>query len=227
MGKTPLSHVDSWILVLAVISKLSGPRGRPTVEATTDGVQRVLKKIYKRDLSKRQIENILQYLQNGGFIFKEKGVLRNGRKVLYRLNSSKITQEAFKLIKIDSERAYVHDGHGYEGVIYDPPSIEVGPPETDNTGILLAWGIIVGLISVPPLVWAAVNHDWVAQQIQEGVNNISKWWNDLWGLDVQQAPDAIDSVQRHPRDPLAPKYPVDTGGSGTFARPNGGIIVRL
>jgi len=59
--------------------------------------------------------------------------------------------------------------------------------------------LAVAVPAVPLMLWVAVNHDWFAQQIQEGVNNISKWWNDLWGLDVQQAPDPAGNVQRSPQ----------------------------
>jgi len=46
-------------------------------------------------------------------------------------------------------------------------------------------------------------------------------------LNTQQAPDPVGDVQNFPRDPLAPTYPLDTGGAGTFVGPNGEIIIRL
>lgn len=59
----------------------------------------------------------------------------------------------------------------------------------NNQGVILAWGIIAVSVLGPPLLWVAVNHEWVVQQIQEGWDNLCKGWNDFWGLNVQQAPD--------------------------------------
>jgi len=150
MGKGPLSHVDSRMLVLAIISRLSGPKGRLNVECTTDRIQQDMERICKKNLTKRQIENILKDLKGRGFIFSEQGDLRDGRKVLYRINPDKVSQEIFTLIKIDKEKAYVHNGH--EGIVFDPPRIEQQPYRTDNTGNLLFCGITLGLISVPLLL---------------------------------------------------------------------------
>jgi hypothetical protein len=177
--KMLLSDIESWILVLVIISKRSRG-GRPTVEATISRIQRDLKDIYGRNLTEREIEYILQDLQNRNFVSKKKGLLRDGRAVLYALNPCKITQEAFNVIKINPKRAYVHNG--YEGMVYDPPSIEADLPETNNTEILLeAGGIILELISIPLLNWATLNRDWIAQQMQEGWDNFCRGWNDFWG----------------------------------------------
>lgn len=164
MGKTPLSDVESGILVLATISKLSGRNGRLSVEATTDRFQRTLKETYGRDLTKREVENILRDLLDRGFIFKEKGLLSDGRAVLYGINPSKISQEPFTIIKIDRERAYVHNGH--EGIVYDPPRVEEENPKTTNTGSFLLRGLVTFGITVT-LLSLAVNHEGVAQQIQK------------------------------------------------------------
>jgi hypothetical protein len=138
MARNPLSNIDSWIAVLAVLSKLSN-RGQPTIECTTDSIQRDLKKIYCKDLTKREIEYILQGLQDRGFVFSEKGLLRDGRQVLYGIHPGKITKEAFTLIKIDPDRAYAHDG--YEGLVYDPPRANETNPFQDDWASKLSTGI--------------------------------------------------------------------------------------
>jgi hypothetical protein len=46
-------------------------------------------------------------------------------------------------------------------------------------------------------------------------------------LNAQQAPDPVGDVQHSPGAPLAPTYPLDTGGAGEFVGPNGEIIIRL
>ena len=161
MVKGHLSHVDSWMLVLALISKLSGPRGRLTVESDISAIQQNLKKVYGRNLTKRQIENILSDLKKGGFIFSQEGALRDGRKVLYGINRHKVRQEAFTLIKIDEEKAYVHNG--YEGPVFDPPRIEEQPHRTGNTGNILFCGITLGLISLP-LLLASLSQGQTAQR---------------------------------------------------------------
>jgi hypothetical protein len=166
MGKAPLSDVESWILVLAAISKLSGRGGRLSVDATVDSIQRVLKDSYKKDLTRREIEYVLQDLQKRGFIYKKGGLLKDGKSVLYGITPSKITHEAFTVIKIDSERAYVHDGH--EGKVYDPPSVEEENPKTTNTGILFLYGVAFG-IPVTLLLWLAIYRERVAQQIRNAV----------------------------------------------------------
>jgi len=50
---------------------------------------------------------------------------------------------------------------------------------------------------------------------------LSARWNDFWDLNAQQAPNPAGNVQHSPRNPLAPTYPLDTGGTGTFVGPNG------
>jgi len=161
MGKGDLSHVDSWMLVLALISRLSGPKGQLNVECTTGRIRQDMKEIYERNLTRRQIENILMDLESRGFIFSKKGDLRDGRKVLHRINPAKVGLEIFTLIRIDKEKGYAHDG--YEGIVFDPPRTEEKPRGTDNPGNLLFCGIALGLISLP-LLLASLNQRQIAQR---------------------------------------------------------------
>lgn len=98
--------------------------------------------------------------------------------------------------------------------------------EQPPRGALIGGGIgsLVGFV-VGTIIDVS-RHEAVAQQIQEGWNNLCKGWNDLWGLNAQQAPDPVGDVEHSPGDPLAPTYPLDTGGVGKFVGPNG-IIDRL
>lgn len=162
MKKTFLSNVDTETMVLAALSKLS-PSGRLTLEATSDRIKQVLKDWYGKDLTERQIENILRNLQNRGFVYKKKGALRDGRVSLYGINPSKVTQEAFTVIEIDPERAYIHNG--YEGLVYDPPSVGDETPKTTNTSSLLFCALAFG--TTVTLLWLATNYKQVARQIQK------------------------------------------------------------
>lgn len=139
MIKKNLSHVPTRILVLAAIAKLSGfrhhnelalKRPKLSVEATVRGIQLVLNRVYGRNLTRRHVERILRDLTWRGFIFKRTGLLKDGRTSLYAIQPNKIAQEAFTLIKIDSEMAYALDGS--EGLLYDPPSLETLFGETNR-----------------------------------------------------------------------------------------------
>ena len=123
MKKNHLSDVDTPILVLAAVSKLHDLRkGHRGVDATRENIKKILEKIYNRNLSLSYIDSILNDLQKQGMIFKEKGLLRKKHVALFSINSRKFFQEAFTLIKLDSDRAYVVNR--YEGIVYDPPSLE-------------------------------------------------------------------------------------------------------
>lgn len=65
------------------------------------------------------------------------------------------------------------------------------------------------------------------RQMREAAEVALHALNDLLGLNAQQTPDPAGNVQHFPRDPLAPTYPLDTGGAGEFVGPNGEIIIRL
>lgn len=118
---TKLSHVKSWILVLTVISKRS--RGKQLFAGATRGqIRGDLKKIYHRDIKLREIDNILSRLLRQNLIIRERGMIRDGRVTLYRLNPSKTEVEAFNIVKIDDETAIIHNG--WEGLIYDPIDVE-------------------------------------------------------------------------------------------------------
>jgi len=125
MDEKRLAHVPSQFLVLATIKKLHDlqkgyiQRG---VLPIREHIQKVLKEIYHRDLSTRQIDDILNNLQKQDLVFKKKGLLRKKHVVIFGINSSKLFQEAFTVIKTGFKEGYAVNG--YEGLVYDPPSLE-------------------------------------------------------------------------------------------------------
>lgn len=209
--------------MLAIISKLSGPGGRPTTDSTIDSVQRALKEIYNKDLTKREVEYILQDLQDRGFIFKEKGLLRDGRLVLYGIKPRKIAQEAFTLIKINPERAYIHNG--YEGLVYDPPSLSDTSPAPREWVSKLSKGMAESMFgrdgSLELLQGAA------AFLRSPECDAVLKGIVSLFMNQNAQAPDPVGDVQHSPQAPLAPKHTLDSGPVGKFVGPNGEITYRL
>jgi len=112
-----LSRVRTRIAVLAVISKRSQSRGQAIAAATLREIRNDLKKHYLKSLSKRQVLNVIREM--GSVIVKEPDP-RDGRRTLYRINPNLVENRFLSLIKLDQEKAYVHDG--YEGILYDPPT---------------------------------------------------------------------------------------------------------
>ena len=74
---------------------------------------------------------------------------------------------------------------GALGALGGASADEEQPPR----GALIGGGIgsLVGFVA--GTIIDVFCHEWGAQQIQEGWNNLCSGWNDFWGLNVQQAPD--------------------------------------
>jgi len=132
-------------------------------------------------------------------------------------------------LDIDGAPAYIKTDEGRVFFYRDDPK-ETAPTNSKRTildDILahpLTWFFLFDAAIVG--VWMAVNWDELSRLAQEGWNNLCKGWNDLWGLNAQQAPDPVGDVEHSPGNPLAPTYPLDTRGVGKFVGPDG-IIDRL
>jgi hypothetical protein len=111
-----LPRVEIKMAVLAVISKRSRSRERTIAAASLREIKNDLKKNYLKDVTERQVLNVIRDL--GKIVVKERDP-RDRRRTLYRINPNLVEEAILTLIKLDDERAYGHDG--YEGILYDPP----------------------------------------------------------------------------------------------------------
>lgn len=111
-----LPRVEIKMAVMAVISKRSKGRGRTIAAASLREIRNDLKKNYLKDVTERQVLNVIRDL--GKTVVKEKDP-RDRRRTLYRINPNLVEEAILTLIKLDDEKAYGHDG--YEGILYDPP----------------------------------------------------------------------------------------------------------
>jgi len=111
-----LPRVQTKMAVLAVISKRSKAPGRTIAAASLREIKNDLKKNYLKDITEKQILNVIRDL--GNLIVRETDP-RDRRLTLYRINPNMVEEAILSLIKLNDEKAYVHDG--YEGIVYDPP----------------------------------------------------------------------------------------------------------
>ena len=111
-----LPRVEIKMAVMAVISKRSRGRDRTIAAASLREIKNDLKKNYLKDVTERQVLNVIRDL--GKIVIKEKDP-RDRRRTLYRINPNLVEEAILTLIKLDDEKAYGHDG--YEGILYDPP----------------------------------------------------------------------------------------------------------
>lgn len=102
--------------VMAVISKRSKGRDRAIAAASLREIRNDLKKNYLKDVTERQVLNVIKDL--GRIVVKGEDP-RDRRRTLYRINPNLMEEAILTLIKLDDGKAYGHDG--YEGILYDPP----------------------------------------------------------------------------------------------------------
>ena len=84
-------------------------------ESPIKTIKKVLKKDWKRDISRTRIEQLLADFKRQNTVFKEKGV-KDRRLVLCSINPDKIDTGFFTVIK-DSEKALVYDEDA--GIMYN------------------------------------------------------------------------------------------------------------
>ena len=108
-----LHHVEIKMAVLAVISKRSKGRGRTIAAASLREIRNDLKKNYLKDVTKRQVLNVIRDL--GKLVVREKDP-RDRRRTLYRINPNVVEEAILTLVKLDDQKAYGHDS--YEGILY-------------------------------------------------------------------------------------------------------------
>jgi Glu-tRNA(Gln) amidotransferase subunit E-like FAD-binding protein len=97
---TNWSKSETKLAVLAVILRKSRKQNQAIAAISKPQIKAGLKKYYNKDLSERQILNVVRSL--GKIIVKEKDP-RNHRKNLYRINPSAIEEMMITLVKLNNE----------------------------------------------------------------------------------------------------------------------------
>jgi Glu-tRNA(Gln) amidotransferase subunit E-like FAD-binding protein len=112
---TNWSKSDTKLAVLSVILQKSRKQNQAITAISIRQIKAGLKKTYNKDLSPRQIRNVIQSL--GKIVVKEKD-LRNHRRTLYRINPTSVEEITFTLVKLNNEKA--HENNGIDRILYYP-----------------------------------------------------------------------------------------------------------
>jgi len=109
------SKSETKIAVLAVIIEKSRKRNQAIAAASLRQIKAELKKYYNKDLTERQILNVIRGL--GRIVVKEKDP-RNHRRTLYRINPNSVEEAAITLVKLNNKKA--HKNNDFEGILCYP-----------------------------------------------------------------------------------------------------------
>ena len=112
---TNWSKSETKLAVLAVILQKSRKQNQAIAAISIRQIKAGLKKYYNKDLSQRQILNVIQSLEK--IVVKEKDP-RNHRRTLYRINPSKVEEMVITLIKLNNETG--HKNNSFEGILCYP-----------------------------------------------------------------------------------------------------------
>lgn len=112
---TNWSKSETKLAVLAVIIKKSRKRNQTIAAASIRQIQSGLKKYYNKDLTERQILNVIRSL--GRIVVKEKDP-RNHRRTLYRINPNSIEEATITLVKLNNKKT--HKNNYFEGTLCYP-----------------------------------------------------------------------------------------------------------
>ncbi len=101
--------------MLSVIIKKSRKLNQTIAAASIQQIQSGLKKDYNKDLTERQILNVIKSL--GRIVVKEKDP-RNHRRTLYRINPNSVEEATITLVKLNNKKA--HKNNYFEGTLSYP-----------------------------------------------------------------------------------------------------------
>lgn len=118
-------RIDLGLAVLGSISRQSKQSGRLT-KPVLDDIKSDLKQRYGEEFSDTWLLEKISKLEDMGLVRRARGILRNGRETVYTTKRGE--EVALTLIKLSDEEAFVHNG--WEGVVYDPPSSNMGKATT-------------------------------------------------------------------------------------------------
>ncbi len=116
-GEEPVNwnKSETKLAILAVILQKSRKQNQAISASSIYQIKSGLKKQYDKDLSERQILNVLKSL--GKIIVKEKDP-RDHRKTLYRINPNAIEEIVITLIKLNNENEQINNN--IEGILSYP-----------------------------------------------------------------------------------------------------------
>lgn len=116
-GENPInwSKSETKLAVLAVIFQKLRERNQAIAATSIQQIKKGLKKYYYKDLSERQILNVIRSL--GKIVVKEKDP-RNHRRTLYLINPSVVEEMVITLIKLNNETR--HKNNSFEGILSYP-----------------------------------------------------------------------------------------------------------
>ena len=113
-GEKPInwSKSETKLAVLVVILQKLRKQNQAIAAISIRQIKAGLKKYYSKDLSQRQILNVIRSL--GKIVVKEKDP-RNHRRTLYRINPSAVEEMVITLIKFNNETG--HKNNSFEGML--------------------------------------------------------------------------------------------------------------
>ena len=109
------SKSETKLAVLSVIIKKSRKLNRTIAAASIRQIRSGLKKHYNKDLTERQILNVIRSL--GRIVVKEKDP-RNHRKTLYRINPNSVEEATITIVKLNNKKT--HKNNYFEGTLCYP-----------------------------------------------------------------------------------------------------------
>lgn len=110
-----MNKSETKIAVLAIIIKKSRRLNHTSAAASMQQIKDGLKKTYNKELTERQILNLIRGL--GTIVRKEKDP-RNHRRTLYRINPNLIEETTITLVKLSNNQ--MQKRSGFEGILCYP-----------------------------------------------------------------------------------------------------------
>jgi len=116
-GEKPInwSKSETKLAVLVVILQKLRKQNQAIAAISIRQIKAGLKKYYSKDLSQRQILNVIRSL--GKIVVKEKDP-RNHRRTLYRINPNSVEEATITLVKLNNKKT--HKDNYFEGTLSYP-----------------------------------------------------------------------------------------------------------
>jgi hypothetical protein len=114
---TSWSKSETKFVVLMVILQKSRQQNRIVSATSIKEIKTGLKRYYDKDLTERQILNVIQ--SSGKIVMKEKDP-RNHRRTIYKINPNLVEEVTFTLVNLNNEKA--HKSNRIDGILFYPLS---------------------------------------------------------------------------------------------------------
>jgi len=109
------SKSETNLAVLSILIKKSRTLNQTIAATSIRQIKAGLKKCYNKDLTERQILNVIRCL--GRIVVKEKDP-RNHRRSLYRINPNSVEEATITLVKLNNKKT--HKNNNFEGMLCYP-----------------------------------------------------------------------------------------------------------